>query len=617
MHQKWFWSGWYNIIVPLFLSGLGIIIFTQTDENSWYWTYIAIGITIGFLLVAGGLTIIRTIRGWRRTGKVSYIYRHQFSLIVYAMIFAGILYELPPRWNESTIIPPIDAFKDYIDIVYIPITSILLLLIPIVVLIIMIQPFISLFTHKIDFAPVFVYLKQKGSDWKVTKVRYDKFHHDVATCEKKELKRYLIKNKRVKLAVPNTWHSMTTTRGLGRIISFFGLLGFILCYIALAGLFYLYPEAVEGMDLIAIIVALSLLCAYAFFALNQTKLQKQFSSHDLRDQGLILNPEKLAILWNLVGEAPSLKIGQKFQDPFNPDPMFWNSFFDLKSEKTIFVELKATRERTGKIISFFLGTIAVLLTIIGFYIGGFWEHSLGQLQTPNSGWIIAFLLSFGVALLAFLIYTAKLKPKSLLIILIVTALFAWIDEAIFTYGNLWNYLDGEPVRLAFAVFGWPVFVILIIGLSNWILKYINLPEYRGGFVTKIMNFIPVLVLLGIFGVLFVVEGGIDEVLNIDDTTIQVLIMALIALILVFSILFGLTHTFKQNLVVMIVAMIVGGMMESLGNLCGYWTHFSFTPILPEIAPSLTPIFLVILWAFRVLTLLFIARILRQNILRSD
>ncbi|MFX0149977.1 MAG: DUF362 domain-containing protein [Candidatus Hodarchaeota archaeon] len=616
MHQKWFWSGWYNIIVPLFLSGLGVIIFTQTDETSWFWTYIAIGITMGFLLIAGGLTVIRTIRGWRRTGKISYIYRHQFSLIVYAVIFSGILYELPPRWNGSTIIPPIEVLKDYIDIVYVPITSIIFLVIPIIVFIIMIQPFISLFTHKIDFAPVFVYLKQKGSDWKVTKVRYDKFHHDVATCEKKELKRFLIKDKRIKLAVPNTWHSMTTTRGLGKIISFFGLLGFILSYIVLAGLLYYYPEAVKGMDLIAIAVALSLLCAYAFFALNQTKLQKQFSSHDLREQGLILNPEKLAILWNLVGEAPSLKVRQKLQDPFNPDPMFWNSFFDLKSEKTIFVELKAIRERTGKIISFLLGIMAVILAFIGFYIGGFWEHSLGQLQTPNYGWIVAFLLSFGIAILAFLIYTTRLSPKLLLFMLIVTALFALIDETIFTYGNLWNYLDGEPVRLAFAVFGWPVFVILIIGLSNWILKYINLPEYRGGFVAKIMNFLPVLALLGIFIVVFVAEGGSDEVLNRDPTT-QVLIIALIAVILIFSILFGLTHTFKQNLVVMIVAMMVGGMMESLGNLCGYWTHFSFTPILPEIAPSLTPIFLVILWAFRVLTLLFIARTLRHNILRSD
>jgi uncharacterized protein (DUF362 family) len=616
MHQKRFWSGWYNIIVPFFLSGLGVIIFTQTGENSWFWTYISIAITILFLLIAGGLTVLRTLKEWRQTGKISYIYRHQFSLIGYAVIFSGILFELPPRWNGSTLISPIDAFKEYIGIIYIPVTSIIFLVIPIVVLIIIIQPFISLFTHKIDFAPVFVYLKKEGTDWKVTKVRYDKFHHDIATCEKWELKRYLIKKKRIKLAVPNTWHSMTTTRGFGKIISFLGLLGFILCYIALAGLLYFYPEAVEGMDLIAIIVALSLLCAYAFFALNQTKLQKSLSSLDLSGKGRILNPEKLAILWNLVREAPSLKIRQKFQDPFNPDLMFWNSFFDMKSERTIFVEFKAIRERTGKIISLFLGTLAVILAIVGFYIGGFWEHSLTQLQTPNYGWIIVFLLSFGVVLLAFLIYTTKLKPSSLLIMLVIIALFALIDEAIFTYGNLWNYLNGEPISLAFAIFGWPIFIILIIGFSNWILKYIRLPEYRGGFVAKIMNFIPMIALLVIFGIFFIAEGGSTEVLNKDATT-QAIILVLIASVLIFSILFGLTHTFKQNLVVMTIAMILGGILEFLGNISGYWTYFSFSSILPDIAPSLVPNFLIVFWAFRVFSILLISRLFRQQILRSD
>ncbi|MHA1967982.1 MAG: DUF362 domain-containing protein, partial [Candidatus Hodarchaeales archaeon] len=265
VRQKWFFSGWYNILTPLFLSILGIVIFSQTGTESKNYTYLSIGIIISFLVIAGSISFLRTIRGWRRKGRIAYIYRHGYSLIAYAVIFSGLLFELSPRWNGN---PTILSFDILWEVVYIPLTSLVFILIPIIVLIAIIQPFISLFTHKIDYTPVFVYLrKESGNKWIVDKVRYDPFHHDVTTRRGKELskKRLLLKNTRVKLAIPNSWHSMETNRGFGRIWSTFGLLAFILCYVGLAIIWYSYPEVVESLDLLALTIALSLIFIYIFF----------------------------------------------------------------------------------------------------------------------------------------------------------------------------------------------------------------------------------------------------------------------------------------------------------------------------------------------------------------
>lgn len=618
IQQRWFFSGWYNILVPLFLAGLGVVIFSQTDYSSWLPTYVSVGFAIGFLLLVGGWSILKTLREWRKIGEVSYIYHHPYSLILYAFIFVGILFELPLRWNGETFFPPTDVLNEYIGLIYIPVTSVILVIIPIVVIILIIQPFFSLFTHEIDFAPVYVYIRERNSqdehDWFLDKVRFDAFHHRIATRERSELN--VTKNKRALLAIPNTWHSMTKTRGLGKIFAFLGLIGFLICYIALGGVLYFYPEAVEKMDLIAIVVAISLIFAYAFFALYQTKLVKNLSAQDFKENKLILNQNKVSILWNLTETDSAFKVRQKFQDPFSQEKTFWTEFYDEKDHKTLLEELQAVQIRTRKITSFMIGFFAVVFSVFGFYIGGFWEFSVTQLQTPNYGWILLFFTSFAITLIVFLIYSLKVKPLSLIIILILSALFAWIDEAIFTFSNLWTYLTGDPISLSFAILGWPIFIILIIGAANWILKYIRLPSYTGGLFAKIKNFSPVFLLLIAFGIFFYIEGGYDELLTKDITT-QITLGLLIGLVLLFSILFGFTHSFKQNLVVLIIAMIFGGIMELLGFLCGYWNYFAFTNIIAGVSSFMIPNFLIVFWAFRIFTILFIGRIFRQEIILSD
>ncbi|MFX0084890.1 MAG: DUF362 domain-containing protein [Candidatus Hodarchaeota archaeon] len=618
VRQKWFFSGWYNIIAPLFLSALSIGIFSQTGIESKNYTYLSIGLTIAFLLLTGSISVIRTLRGWRRKGKVAYIYRHGYSLIFYAIIFTGLLFELPSRWNGETVIP---SFPLLWETVYIPLTSIIFLIVPIFVLIIIIQPFISVFTHQADYAPVFVYLnKNNGGNWGLEKVRYDKFHHDVTTRYQRELsKKGLLKNKKqIKLAIPNSWHSMETNRGFGRLWSTLGFIGFFLSYIALGTLWYFYPEAVETLDLFALTIAISLIFAYAYFTLAQTKLQKFEGIKFFNQNKNILTNQKLRILWNLSGTDPALKVRQKMQDPFNPDTsgFFWDSFFDIKDDRTIMKELKAIQERTKDIASLFIGLLAAGLAIAGFYYGGFWSHSSDVLETPNYGWILTFFVCFGVSLIIFLIYSVKFDPKPLLITLIISALIAEIDEAIFTFANFWNYLEGEPISLLFAVFGWPVFFTIIIGFSNWILKYINLPEYKNRIGAKLLNLTPVLLLTIILGVFFVLEGFLDELFTLD-TTRMALVAALIGLSILFALIFGITHTFKQNLVLMVFAMIFGGAMEILGTLAGFWSYFTFTQITPDLAIAIVPNFLIIFWAFRVYSILLVGRVLKQRIVRAN
>ena len=65
------------------------------------------------------------------------------------------------------------------------------------------------------------------------------------------------------------------------------------------------------------------------------------------------------------------------------------------------------------------------------------------------------------------------------------------------------------------------------------------------------------------------------------------------------------------------AMILGGAMEIIGALCGYWTYFTFSPLIPELSFVIVPNFLIVFWAFRVCSILFIGRILKQKIIRAD
>ncbi|MFW9856135.1 MAG: DUF362 domain-containing protein [Candidatus Thorarchaeota archaeon] len=611
--QKWFWSNWYNILVPFFLAALGIIIFTQTAEESWFWTELTIGFMVGFLFLAGLWRVLRTLRGWRRTGKFKYVYRHQFILIPYAALFSAMLVELPPRWAGTTYLPPIPTGDPLIGTIYIPAVSLVFIIIPLLVLLIKLQPFFSIFAHKIDYAPVFVYIKKENNHWVFDKVRYDKFHHDVATRRRKELRGKLRSQQQVKLAIPDSWHSMGPSRGFGRFWSAIGFLGFLACYAILLVARIQYPLLVEGMDLVGILVAISLLFAYIFFTKYQSKLHKM-SLEDFKEQKYSLTQEKLAILWNLADPDPALKIRQKMQDPFNPSSSFWESFFDMKEEHFVQDELNAVRTRTGRLFSFGFGLVTVTLAWGGFYFGGFWDHSWNVLQTPQYGWILAFLIGFFLASLGYLIASIKLPFRSFFIFYVLVILWAWGEEGIFTTVNFWNYLDGDPFRLIFIILGWPIVFLLVIGMSNWILKYIRLSDATGGIVTRIKNVLPVLALIGLFSVLSVPENLLDMITSLDQTFMLV-VSGIIGLLIIFTFLFGATHTFKQNIVLTVMAMFAGAILEIIGHLAGYWTYAALFLTGPY--TIVVPNFLIIIWAFRVFSILFLTQILRQHIIRSS
>jgi hypothetical protein len=57
-----------------------------------------------------------------------------------------------------------------------------------------------------DYAPVFIYLKKKGSDWQISRARIDKFHYDTTELGFNDLTAY-VSGETLFLKTDNIWHS--------------------------------------------------------------------------------------------------------------------------------------------------------------------------------------------------------------------------------------------------------------------------------------------------------------------------------------------------------------------------------------------------------------------------
>jgi hypothetical protein len=62
-------------------------------------------------------------------------------------------------------------------------------------------------------------------------------------------------------------------------------------------------------------------------------------------------------------------------------------------------------------------------------------------------------------------------------------------------------------------------------------------------------------------------------------------------------------------------MFAGAVLETIGQLAGYWSYAGIFLTSPY--TIIVPNFLIVIWAFRVLTVLFLTQIFRQQVIRSS
>jgi hypothetical protein len=199
-----------------------------------------------------------------------------------------------------------------------------------------------------------------------------------------------------------------------------------------------------------------------------------------------------------------------------------------------------------------------------------------------------------------LFYGSKLELKVLALLAVIAAILALINEYLFSIFGYLTYLEGDLISLSFAVLGYPLFVVFIFGLTDWIVKYIRLPGYENA----LLNSLPIIGIILVLLIVIIFEGFLTILL----TSNLIIILSTILLLIFFGILslyFGLTHSFKQNLILIVISLILGATMEILGNNIAFWSYH-----VPEV-----PLFIIILWTFRVLTIGGILTFMRMKILR--
>jgi hypothetical protein len=209
-----------------------------------------------------------------------------------------------------------------------------------------------------------------------------------------------------------------------------------------------------------------------------------------------------------------------------------------------------------------------------------------------------------VCLLA--VFIGNYQPLQLLLFTLSSAFVAAVDETIMTLAGLWFYA-GNTVM--FAVFGWPLLFFFIYSLAHVaILLYHTSLEKFHRFTWKI---ILAGILIGSFIILLF--GQQNYLKKVTETPNVVILLSLLG---IFGIIYILITQFKFVAPIVVLTALFASIMELLGNLSGMWTYaantvpvkFSLTYLLSEF-----PLFVCILWVFRILAVLCLLKIISKDI----
>lgn len=229
--------------------------------------------------------------------------------------------------------------------------------------------------------------------------------------------------------------------------------------------------------------------------------------------------------------------------------------------------------RRDKWISYIVFSFIAALSTYFFYSHNYLSASLSNLD--SSQWII---LGFLLSLILFFVFSLvlKMKTKSFLGIVLASMLVALFVESFAPLAKWWTYPhEGAgilqynglsfPSVPAYPLFSIPIFIIIIIGISYFVFKpflaYVGLKGERFKLAPFGIIIVPLLSLLFL-------EGYLSNI-SLDS------VPSIIAIYLVLGFLglsYNQKHHLEWNLSVAITAVVLGGAMEYLGWIAGFWSY---------------------------------------------
>ncbi|MGY5852689.1 MAG: DUF308 domain-containing protein [Candidatus Thorarchaeota archaeon] len=183
--------------------------------------------------------------------------------------------------------------------------------------------------HRMDYAPIFLYLKEVQTDqWEAESACWDYYHYG-AVCEPH-------KNGRLNLIMTDTWHSFSrkgfVNKAYTTLIGFLAAVGGAVLLIA--------PQLVTTIENYALVIGLFLI-VIGIIIMSQRPLGGRYLSDlsELSDPLFLsehshLKQNKLEILWRLTDYNSKLKVTETLQDPFTNYPSKKGTFNDMEGEES-------------------------------------------------------------------------------------------------------------------------------------------------------------------------------------------------------------------------------------------------------------------------------------------
>ena len=235
----------------------------------------------------------------------------------------------------------------------------------------------------------------------------------------------------------------------------------------------------------------------------------------------------------------------------------------------VYMNLKGIKSTMGDITRRVINITLIGLVALGCAIGYYWD---GYIWHSSLLFELSYLMAIVVAALA----AARMKTMHLIALLAISALACYLVEHTNISAGLLKYTGSVDVSL-FTISGWIVMMVVILQLSDFLTGWLKglaiFKEIRS------WKVLPFAVALIIFALFFYWEGYL-AIANSDVLVIYAVMAAI-------GIFYSWKHSIEWNASLVAVSVAVGGYMELIGSMAGYW-HYHF--------PETLAVFFALTWA---------------------
>jgi hypothetical protein len=252
----------------------------------------------------------------------------------------------------------------------------------------------------------------------------------------------------------------------------------------------------------------------------------------------------------------------------------------------VYINLKGIKSTAGditrRVINVSLIGLVALGCVIGYYEDGYiWKSSLL--------FECSFILAITIAALA----SARMKTIHTIMLLAISSLVCYMVEHTNIKAGLLQYTGSADVTF-FTISGWMLMMVVILQLSDFLMAWLRRLEIFKEI--KSWRLFPFLAVLAIFVLFSYWEGY----LAISNLNVLVMYAAMVAIGLFSS----WKHSIEWNASLVVVSVAVGGCMELLGSMAGYWTYHFYETL---------AIFFALSWAVNTMAVHGLAYVLRIDL----